>query len=148
MIRARFARLRSSTRGQLALSVVVSMLSFALDFGVLVFLTEVAHLYYLISAGISFVLGATMSYALSILFVFEMRRFSSRLLEYGLFMLVGIVGLGLNEVLLWALTEKIGFYYLVSKIIAAALVFFWNFAARKGVLFSGASDVGGDEHSR
>jgi putative flippase GtrA len=124
------------------LSVVVSMLSFTLDFGVLVFLTEVARLYYLISAAISFSLGATMSYALSILFVFEIRRFSSRLFEYGIFMLVGIVGLGLNEALLWALTDKRGIFYLVSKVMAAAIVFFWNFTARKLMLFSGAPDPG------
>jgi len=132
----RAARLRATTRGQLVLSVFASMLSFALDFAVLAFLTEVAGLHYLVSAAFSFALGTTLSYTLSILFIFELRRFSSRALEYAVFVLVGIVGLGLNELLLWALTEKLGIYYLISKIIAAALVFFWNFGARKLILFS------------
>ena len=130
------SRLRSSTRGQLLLSVAASMISFALDFGVLAFLTEVARLHYLLSAACSFALGTTLSYTLSILFVFELRRFSSRTLEYGIFILVGVVGLGLNEALLWALTDGLGIYYLISKTIAASLVFFWNFVARKVLLFT------------
>ena len=136
---ARMARLRSTTRGQLLLSVAASMLSFGLDFGVLAFLTEVAGLHYLVSAAFSFALGTTMSYTLSVHFIFDIRRFASRTLEYGLFVLVGAVGLGLNEVLLWALTDKLGIYYLISKIIAAALVFFWNFGARKFLLFRSVS---------
>jgi putative flippase GtrA len=112
------------------------LLSFTVDFGVLAFLTEIARLHYLISAAFSFVLGTTLSYALSILFIFELRRYASRGLEYGLFVLVGLVGLGLNELLLWTLTDVLGIYYLVSKIAAASLVFFWNFGARKLILFS------------
>jgi putative flippase GtrA len=122
------------------------MLSFGLDFGVLVFLTEVVKLHYLLSAAVSFTLGTTMSYALSILFIFDLRRFSSRALEYGVFVLVGVIGLALNELLLWVLTDKVGIYYLVSKIVAASLVFFWNFGARKLILFSNVADTREREH--
>ena len=126
----------ATTRGQLVLSVVSSMLSFGLDFGVLALLTEVVRLRYLVSAAFSFVLGTTMSYALSIFFVFDLRRYASPAHEYGLFVLVGMVGLALNELLLWTLTDVLVIYYLISKIAAASLVFFWNFAARKLILFS------------
>jgi putative flippase GtrA len=126
----------TTTRSQLLLSVVTSLLSFGLDFGVLALLTEVVRLHYLVSAALSFTLGTTMSYALSILFVFDLRRYASPALEYGVFVLVGVVGLGLNELLLWTLTDVLGIYYLVSKIAAASLVFFWNFGARKLILFS------------
>ena len=127
----------ATTRGQLLLSVVSSLLSFGLDFGVLAFLTEVLRIHYLVSAAFSFTLGTTMSYALSILFVFDLRRYASPALEYGLFVLVGLSGLGLNELFLWTLTDVLGIYYLLSKIAAASLVFFWNFGARKLILFSG-----------
>lgn len=112
------------------------MLSFALDFGGLAFITEVIRLSYLVSAAFSYVLGTSLSYALSVRFVFSLRRFSSRVLEYGVFLAVGIIGLCLNELFLWVLTDKVGIYYLISKIVAASLVFFWNFGARKLVLFS------------
>jgi len=131
----------STTRGQLLLSVASSMLSFGLDFGVLALLTEIVRLHYLVSAAFSFVLGTTMSYTLSILCIFNVRRYTSRTLEYGLFVLVGLSGLALNELFLWTLTDVLGIYYLFSKVAAASLVFFWNFGARKLILFSPAKSA-------
>jgi putative flippase GtrA len=100
-----------------------------------VLFTEAAGLHYLASAALSFCVGTSVSYTLSILWVFRTRRFSSRLLEYVLFVGVGAVGLGLNEVLLWLLTDPLGLFYMASKVVAAALIFFWNFWARKLILF-------------
>ncbi len=113
----------------------VSLVSFALDFGTLAFLTEIAGLHYLASAALSFLLGTSLSWLLSVRWVFDVRRYNSRMAEYGLFVFVGAVGLGLNEILLWAFTDGLGLYYLLSKVIAASLVFFWNFGMRKALLF-------------
>jgi putative flippase GtrA len=124
---------------QLLKSMAVSFLAFAVDFGLLVLLTEAAGLHYLLSAAVSFLAGTTVSYVLSIVWVFPTRRFSTRLLEYGLFIAVGLVGLSLNEALLWAFTEPLGIFYMASKILAAAIIFFWNFWARKLLLFPGYS---------
>ena len=128
-------RTAATTGGQFLRSIGASLAAFAVDFAVLALLTEAARLHYLLSAGISFLLGTTVSYVLSVLLVFQVRRHDSRLVEYALFVLVGLVGLALNEGLLWALTEKVGIYYLGSKVIAACLIFFWNFGARKHLLF-------------
>lgn len=121
--------------GQLTRSIGVSLLSFGLDIGTLALLTEAAGLYYMASAAVSFLLGTSLSWLLSILWVFDVRAFRSRLAEYGLFVLVGLVGLGLNEALLWLFTERVGLYYLFSKVIAATLIFSWNFGMRKVLLF-------------
>lgn len=131
---ARTARSRNSLV-QLAKSVGASMLAFAVDFGLLALLKELAGLHYLLSAGISFAAGTTVSYLLSVAWVFPDRRYSSRAVEYGLFVAVGLVGLGLNEALLWVFTEPVGIFYLASKVIAGAIIFFWNFWARKLLLF-------------
>jgi putative flippase GtrA len=128
-------RTAHTTGGQLLRSMGVSLIAFAADFALLALLTEAARLHYLLSAAISFLLGTSVSYLLSVLWVFPVRRYASRLLEYALFIFVGLVGLGLNEAFLWALTEKVGIYYLASKVIAASLIFFWNFGARKLLLF-------------
>jgi len=121
---------------QLLKSVLVSLVAFAIDFAVLVLLTEAAGLHYLISAGISFLAGTTVSYVLSVTWVFPVRRFSSKAVEYIIYIAVGAIGLGLNEALLWVFTEPLGIFYMASKVIAAALIFFWNFGARKLVLFT------------
>jgi putative flippase GtrA len=58
----------------------------------------------------------------------------NRLLEFLLFTLIGFVGLGLNELFLWILTDLLLIYYLLSKIITAIIVYLWNFFARKIIL--------------
>jgi putative flippase GtrA len=67
--------------------------------------------------------------------VFNKRKLDNRTFEFGIFAIIGIVGLGLNEVLLWFFTQELLIYYLLSKIFAAAIILFWNFFARKYLLF-------------
>jgi len=122
-------------RGQLLRAVPVSLASFAVDFGALAFLTEVVHLYYLFSAAVSFLLGTTLTWILSVTWVFPRRRAGSKSLEYGLFVFIGVIGLALNEAFLWAFTETLGLHYLLAKMCASTLVFSWNFGMRRALLF-------------
>jgi len=109
--------------------------AFIVDFGSLFVLTDFFGVYYLISAAIAFILGLIVNYGLSISWVFNNRTLENSTLEFGVFSLIGIVGLGLNEIFIWFFTAEIGFYYLISKMISAVIVLFWNFFARKFVLF-------------
>jgi putative flippase GtrA len=120
---------------QLLKTIVASQAAFWLDFGVLALLTEVAGLHYLVSAAIAFLVGTTLSYVLSVAWVFDTRRVASKTAEYALFVLVGAVGLALNEGLLWLFTEPLGLHYLLAKMVAATVIFGWNFGARKLLLF-------------
>jgi len=114
----------------------VGGLAFLVDFGTLYFLTEFFHIHYLVSAGIAFIFGLTVNYFLSILWVFSSRTMENRLLEFFLFALIGLVGLGLTELFLWILTDIFLIYYLLSKIITTIIVYFWNFFVRKLMLFN------------
>ena len=51
------------------------------------------------------------------------------------FAIIGVIGLGLNELIMYCAVELIGLHYMVAKLISTALVFFWNFFARKMTLF-------------
>ncbi|MFQ6003571.1 MAG: GtrA family protein, partial [Candidatus Zixiibacteriota bacterium] len=55
--------------------------------------------------------------------------------ELFIFSLIGIVGLGFNELFIWFFTEKVHLYYLLSKIVSTFFVYLWNFFARKYILF-------------
>jgi putative flippase GtrA len=114
----------------------VGSFAFLVDFGTLAFLTEFFHIHYLVSAGIAFILGLIINYYLSVKWVFNSRAMENRWLEFLLFSLIGLVGLGLNELFLWLLTDIMFIYYLLSKIITTFIVLFWNFFARKVVLFN------------
>ena len=111
--------------------------AFAVDFGLLWLLTGWCGVHYLLSAAIAFAAGLTVNYALSVSWVFSERALRSRIAEFTAFVSIGIVGLGLNEAILWSMTDFLELHYLISKTVATAAVFFWNFTARKYLLFNG-----------
>jgi putative flippase GtrA len=110
--------------------------AFIVDFSLLVILTEFCGIYYLISTAIALTIGLSINYYLSVIWVFDKRKLANRSIEFTLFAIIGIIGLGLNELFIWLFTEFAGFHYLISKIISTAIVYLWNFFARKFILFN------------
>ncbi len=121
---------------QLFRYLIVGGVAFIVDFGLLAFLTEKFELPYQLSACISFVAGLTVNYVLSIFWVFnsQAQGRSAKVAEFTLFAIVGVVGLGLNALIMWLFTEKAGFHYLLSKIVSTIIVFAWNFFARRSII--------------
>ena len=109
--------------------------AFVVDFGLLYILTEYAGLHYLLSATLSFIAGLLVNYIISCLWVFNGSKFKNRLVEFLFFATIGVVGLALNDTLIWLFTDCIGTHYMFSKIVAAAMVYLWNFFARKYLVF-------------
>ena len=114
---------------------LVGSVAFVADYFSLYALTEWCGMQYLVSAAVAFIIGLTVNYLLSNLFVFSTHRLSQRWLEFAIFAAIGVVGLGLNEVIMYCASELIGLHYMVSKLLSTAIVFFWNFFARKLTLF-------------
>ncbi|MCI2122297.1 MAG: GtrA family protein [Bacteroidales bacterium] len=121
---------------QLFRYVFVGGTAFIVDYGVLALLNKALGVQYLLAAGISFILGLIANYMLSVTWVFNSKTLDNRYVEFAVFAVIGIVGLGLNELIMYLFTGKLGLDPLVSKLISTAIVFFWNFFARKIALFS------------
>lgn len=115
---------------------IASALALGVDFGFYIGLVEWLHFHYLWAAAIGFCAGVSAAYILSIFWVFKQRAFRHWKQEFALFLGIGIVGLLLNELILWLFTGKIGLDYRFSKAISAGVVFLFNFTARKFLLFS------------
>ena len=120
---------------QLLRYVFVGGVAFVADYGTLFLLTHYAGVHYLLSAGIAFSIGLTVNYLLSISWVFNKNRSTKPWVEFMVFALIGIVGLGLNELIMYVATDLLHLHYMVSKLISTALVFCWNFFARKLIIF-------------
>ena len=113
----------------------VGGVAFLMDYSTLILLTEVFGLHYLLSATIAFTLGLITNYFLSVSWVFNKRAVSDWRTEFLIFAIIGIIGLGLNNFIMYLCTDKAMIHYSVSKIIATVIVFFRNFLARKAILF-------------
>lgn len=110
---------------------VVGVIAFVIDFGVMVFLTEVFGIDPVISATVSFIISVIFNYAASMRYVFSHREGISRTREFVIFVVLSAIGLGINDLLIWAGTDLASFDYRLVKIFATAVVMVWNFVTRK-----------------
>jgi putative flippase GtrA len=115
----------------------VAAAAFIVDFGLLYVFTSREHIYYLVSATLSFSISLVLNYMLSAKWVFPSQSTYRRSLEIMLFIIIGLVGLVLNLAVIWACTRYLHLYYLESKLVAIAIVFFWSFFARRYFIFRG-----------
>jgi len=110
---------------------IVGFLCFFIEYGILVFLTEVAGVNYLISNACGFSVSVLVNYILSIIFVFDANKDTNKFKEFVVFMLFSIGGLGINQGVMWFAVEILGIHYMISKIGATAIVMVYNFITRK-----------------
>lgn len=111
-------------------------IAFSVDIALLFILTEYTIMNYLVAAVIAFIVGMFIVYLLSVTWVFSKRSLKSRHKEIWVFFIIGMIGLGLNEVIIYTFTEYINIHYMKSKLISTAIVYFWNFFNRKYILFN------------
>jgi putative flippase GtrA len=112
--------------------------AFVADFTTLAILTESGVVGVLGAAALAFLVGTQVNYFLSTRWVFTSRRVKDRRLEFALFASVGLMGLGLNELIIWTLHHRLDVHYLLAKVASAGLVLSWNFLVRKRMLFAPA----------
>lgn len=116
---------------------VVGGSAFVVDFGLLVILTEIAHLNYLVSATCSFIVSVIFNYILSIYWVFDrcqQRHGIHKVLQIVLFISLAACGLLVNNAIMWVSVEILAISYVIGKLIATFIVMVFNFVTRKMLL--------------
>ena len=117
----------------------VSGAAAALDFAVFALLTKDVHLAWFWSAVASFVLATLLNYPLSIRFVFQSGvRFSRKHHEVTLVFLVSLVGLAINQAVLWICIDRAHIDSLLAKVVGTGVFFFWSCFARRHFVFKPA----------
>lgn len=110
---------------------IVGVIAFIIDYGVMIFLTEVFGVPYLISTTISFVVSVIFNYFASMRFVFKRKDDVSRRREFIIFVVLSVCGLAINDVLMWLMVDSLFIDYRISKIVVTVVVAVWNFVTRK-----------------
>jgi putative flippase GtrA len=114
----------------------VACVALATDVTVLTVSVDFYGLPVLLAAALGFCCGLTVNYLLCIQWVFDERVMSSRRIEFAVFGLVGVLGLAFTEFILLIGAEVLAYDYRLVKLFAVAVVFCWNFTARKALLFT------------
>ena len=109
----------------------VGFVAFFIDYGLLIFFTEVLGIYYLVSATMSFTISVVFNYVASMRYVFTHRDDISRTREFAIFIILSIVGLMLNNVGMFIGVAVLGVDYRITKVIATACVTVFNFFTRR-----------------
>jgi putative flippase GtrA len=110
---------------------VVGILATLIDFGLMIFLTEMVQVNYLISATASFSLAIVFNYLASMRFVFTRRDKTNRVREFTLFVVLSVVGLLINGFCMKLGVSSLAIDYRITKIAATIIVTLWNFVTRK-----------------
>ena len=106
------------------------------DWGMLFLLTEYVHINHLISAIFAFVAGLAVNFILSKMLVFKMNEVrTSAWMEFVGYAIIGIIGLGITELIMYLLTDCLNTYYMISKAVATVIVLIWNYTARKKIIY-------------
>ena len=87
-----------------------------------------------LSVIIGFIVGLTVNYILSVIFVFTGAKEAvkgEQIVFFIQFAVIGIIGLLMTEGLMFLGVEFLGINYLIVKVFAAGIVLLWNYGARK-----------------
>lgn len=113
---------------------VVGALAFLIDYGILMLLSQVLGWDPVPSSVVSFVVSLAFNYLASMRYVFRRREGMSRQREFAVFVVLSVIGLGINVACMWAGTALLGDGALavtLTKVVATVVVALWNFASRK-----------------
>jgi putative flippase GtrA len=112
---------------------IVGFLGMVIDFSITILLKEKLKIHRYISSSAGFIIAASSNYLLNRLWTFESNN-PRVLVEYSTFIIISLIGLGINNLFLYLFEKKMKFY--VAKLFAIGVTTLWNFFANYYLTFT------------
>lgn len=109
----------------------VGGIAFLIDYGFLYIFTEYFHLYYFVSSILSFSISVIFNYVASVIWIFDVDKEKSKVRNFIIFIFLSVVGLAINQLIMWFGVEVLSYYYMLVKLVATFIVMVFNFVTRK-----------------
>ena len=109
---------------------VVGGIAFIIDYTLLYVCTEYLNIYVLYSSIISFSISVIFNYIMSIKWVFDVNH-KQTYKDFTIFIIFSIIGLGINQLIMYLGIERLHIYYMLVKIASTGIVMVYNFITRK-----------------
>ena len=109
--------------------VIVGGIATVIDFVCLYIFKEFLNLNIILSNTLSFTISVIYNYIASIKWVFDVNKNSK--FQFIIFVILSVIGLLINNGILYLFTSYTEFYYLLSKVFATLVVMIYNFITRK-----------------
>ena len=113
---------------------LVGLSGIFVNMGLLYALTEIAGIYYLVSAAIAIELSIVNNFIWNDVWTFKSAgdlRFERKVQRFASFQAVSVGGLAINMVVLYLLADIAGVYYLVANLAGILIAFAWNYGVNR-----------------
>jgi putative flippase GtrA len=114
---------------------VVGLSGMVIDFSTTWLLKEKAKANKYIANSTGFILAATSNYIWNRLWTFQSGN-DEIVVEYFSFILISVVGLGINNFVIYLLNDRLKINFYLSKLLAIGVVTVWNFLMNFLITFS------------
>lgn len=114
---------------------IVGFSGMIVDFGITIICKEKLKIQKYVSNAIGFTVAASTNWLLNRIWTFASNN-PQILSEYLRFLGVSVIGLGINTLILWMLTDKVKLNFYLSKVAAIGITTIWNFLANNYLTFA------------
>jgi putative flippase GtrA len=112
---------------------IVGFSGMVIDFSITFLLKEKLKIHRYVASSTGFALAATSNWFFNRLWTFESSN-PKIFAEYSTFIIISLLGLGVNNLFLWLFEKRMKFY--PAKLCAIAVTTIWNFVANYYLTFS------------
>jgi len=114
---------------------IVGFSGLIVDFGITYVCKELLKIQKYISNSIGFTAAASSNYVLNRIWTFQSKD-PEIMIEYSEFLIISLIGLGINNFILWLIITKFKLNFYLSKLFAIGVVTIWNFLANYFITFA------------